>query len=143
MQPIVSVNLFCTELDRVFSFYQKLFKLEEAVEHRSPIYRALRLGNSDLGFHAPDAADLLNAGALRSGKPAVAHYPTFHVDSHDQVDALSVQAQVLGGSVLKQPYKTYYNAHQVVLQDPEGNMFRINYYLQPTADHEHRGSKTA
>ena len=140
MQPIVSINLFCNDLDCVFAFYRDLFSLEEAVEHHSPIYRALRLGNSDLGFHAPDAVDLLNAGALRSSVPSVAHYPTFHVDSREQLNSMTAQAQILGGAIRKAPYLTYYKAWQVVLQDPEGNMFRINHYLPPTDIASHQGS---
>lgn len=138
MQPSVSINLFCHELDHVFMFYRDLLGLEEAVEHRSPIYRALRIGDSDLGFHAPEAVALLNATELRRAVPAVAHYPTFHVDSREQVDALAKRTLQFGGSILKAPYLTYYNAWQVVLQDPEGNMFRINHYLSaPVETLEH------
>ncbi|SEQ73778.1 hypothetical protein SAMN04488038_11030 [Solimonas aquatica] len=129
MSPGLSVNLFCQDLDRVFDFYRQLFELEEAVEHRSPIYRALRIAGSDIGFHAPAAVALLNAGALRAQRPSVAHYPTFHVDRQTEVDALCARALQLGASLLKAPYLTYYRAWQAVLQDPEGNFFRINHYL--------------
>ena len=128
-EPIVSVNVFCNDLDRVFDFYRLLLGLEEAVEQRSPIYRALRIGHSDLGFHAPAAVELLHAGGLRVDTPCVAHYPTFHVDSSERVDALVELALDLGGAVLKAPYLTYYNAWQAVLQDPERNFFRVNHYF--------------
>ena len=44
-------------------------------------------------------------------------------------DALVARAVELGGSVVKAPYTTYYNAHQVVLADPECNVFRINHRM--------------
>ena len=59
----------------------------------------------------------------------MAHYPTFHVDAAELFDALATRAVALGGQILKAPYRTYYDAWQVVLQDPEGNFFRINHYL--------------
>lgn len=43
---VASVNLLCHQLDRFFEFYRQLFALDEIEEHRSPIYRALRFGDS-------------------------------------------------------------------------------------------------
>jgi hypothetical protein len=34
-----------------------------------------------------------------------------------------------GATLVKPPYKTYYNWYQAVLLDPEGNVFRINHML--------------
>jgi hypothetical protein len=34
-----------------------------------------------------------------------------------------------GAIIRKAPYLTYYKAYQVVLLDPEGNLFRLNHYL--------------
>jgi len=35
----------------------------------------------------------------------------------------------LGGAVVKPVYTTYYNAQQVVLTDPEQNVFRVNHRM--------------
>jgi catechol 2,3-dioxygenase-like lactoylglutathione lyase family enzyme len=135
----VAVSVFCTDLDAVFTFYRDLLALDEVAAVRSPIYRALAVpGGEDLGFHAPPAVEVLEVGHLRPGVPAVSHHPTFHVGSNGRVDALSALAISLGGTLVKGPYLTYYDAWQSVVQDPEGNMFRLNHYGEsygrPAAD---------
>jgi tRNA(Arg) A34 adenosine deaminase TadA/predicted enzyme related to lactoylglutathione lyase len=130
---VVSVNLFCRDLDRVFEFYRALLQLDEIASKRSPIYRALAASNTAIGFHAPEAVALLQAERWRGTASGAAHYPTFHVAARDAVDAVTLQAATLGGSIHKPPYVTYYDTYQAVLLDPEHNFFRIDFDLHASA----------
>jgi catechol 2,3-dioxygenase-like lactoylglutathione lyase family enzyme len=125
----LAVNLFCHDHERVFGFYRDLLEAPEMSEHASPIYRGLKLPGVSLGFHAQEAYTLLDLVDYSTGQPSTGHYPTFNVDSVETVDALTRRAIELGATVRKGPYTTYYNAYQVVLLDPEGNVFRLNHYL--------------
>ena len=124
----IAVNLFCKDHNKQFEFYQQLCGAPEMLEHASPIYRGLQLSGITLGFHAQDAYALLGAEALRFESPSAGHYPTFNLASNVDLDAWLARALNLGALVLKPPYMTYYNAYQVVLTDPEGNLFRLNCY---------------
>lgn len=125
------VNLFARDIERLSLFYIALFGFEEIVGHRSPIYRCVDAGGIELGFNAGKAYDLLELGARRPRDDAapVTAYFTFEAGSVAEVDALVPRVVELGGSVVKPPYTTYYNAHQAVLADPEGNVFRINHRM--------------
>lgn len=123
------VNLFCRDPEALMRFYRDLLGLPERVEARSPIYRALRLGEAELGFNATDAYALLN---LADREPAavergVRAYATFAVAEESAVDALAARVPDLGGRVVKAPCRTYYGAWQSVLADPEDNVFRLNH----------------
>jgi predicted enzyme related to lactoylglutathione lyase len=125
------VNLFARDIEALSGFYIGLFGFSEIIGHRSPIYRCIDAGGIELGFNAGKAYELLE---LTRRKPAttpapVTAYFTFEADSVEAVDMLAARAVVLGGSIIKPVYNTYYNAHQVVLADPEGNVFRINHRM--------------
>ena len=45
------------------------------------------------------------------------------------MDAAASKAAGLGGRIVKEPYLTYYNAWQAVLEDVEQNVFRANHKL--------------
>ncbi len=125
----LDVNLFCRDPEALMGFYQALLGLPEQVAARSPIYRALRLGEAELGFNRTDAYALLNLAdrAPRDGEAPVRAYATFVVESEAAVDGLAARIPALGGVVLKPPYRTYYGAWQVVATDPEGHAFRLNH----------------
>ena len=129
-------NIFARDIERLSAFYAALFGFEEIVGHRSPIYRCLDAGGVELGFNADAAYDLLNLGARRGDGAGVRVYPTFEIGSRAGLDAIVVRAPTLGASVIKPPYATYYNAWQAVLDDPEGNPFRVNHREGPRAPAE-------
>jgi predicted enzyme related to lactoylglutathione lyase len=123
----LDVNLFCEDPERLMGFYAALLGLPENVAARSPIYRALRLGEAELGFNARPAYALLGlAGRERDGA-AVGAYATFVLAAEAEVEALAGRVAELGGRVIQGPYRTYYGAWQVVAEDPEGNVFRLNH----------------
>lgn len=119
------VTLVCTDIDTVSDFYANLFGLQHVTELEGDYFRALRLGDTILGFNTPIAYELLNlpASDLASSAPA---FWTFEVESEAAVDDLAAAAVAGGATYLKEPFRTYYNAWQTVLLDPEANVFRIN-----------------
>lgn len=123
------VNLFARDIERLSGFYLTLFGFSEIVGHRSPIYRCVDAGGIELGFNASKAYELLELSRRQPEAPVspVTAYFTFEVASVELVDQLAARAVELGGAIVKPPYSTYYNAHQVVLTDPEQNVFRINH----------------
>lgn len=125
----VAINVFCRDHLRIFEFYRVLLDAPEMTEHASPIYRGLQLPGVSLGFHDEKAYELLEVNDLQPSKPSAGHYPTFNLDSTLAVDQKMNLAISLGAVVRKKPYLTYYNAYQVVLLDPEGNLLRLNHYL--------------
>lgn len=126
----VFFNLFCKDIDSQMTFYKELLNLPELEQKRSPIYRALDAGSSELGFNAQDAYALLGLTDRQPSSatlsPPLVGYATFMLESAQDVDMATQKAVTLMGSVLKAPYKTYYNEWQAVLCDPEENVFRIS-----------------
>lgn len=127
MLRCLDVNLFCADPEALMGFYRQLLDLPENTAARSPIYRALRLGEAELGFNRTDAYALLELADRVPGDRGIRAYPTFVVTEEPQVEALAARIAELGGRVVKGPYRTYYGAWQVVAEDPEGNVFRLNH----------------
>jgi predicted enzyme related to lactoylglutathione lyase len=123
----IDVNLFCRDPVALMGFYQALLGLPENEAARSPIYRALRLGEAELGFNRTDAYELLGLADRVPGDRGVTAYATFVMAEEAEVAALADRVVALGGRVIKPPYRTYYGAWQVVAEDPEGNVFRLNH----------------
>jgi predicted enzyme related to lactoylglutathione lyase len=123
----VDVNLFCADPVALSGFYQALLGLPENAAARSPIYRALRLGSAELGFNKTDAYALLGLADRVPGDAGIRAYATFVVAEEAEIDALAARVTALGGRIIKAPYRTYYQAWQVVAEDPEGNVFRLNH----------------
>lgn len=123
----LDVNLFCADPEALMGFYQQLLDLPENTAARSPIYRALRLGEAELGFNRTDAYALLELADRVPGDRGIRAYPTFVVTAEARVETLAARIAELGGRVVKGPYRTYYGAWQVVAEDPEGNVFRLNH----------------
>jgi len=128
LTALACVNVFVRDLDGIVSFYADLFGLEERTEQRSPIYRALEAGGTDIGFNATEAYGLLN---LDSSQPTGTGFMlTFDVGARAEIARVVARAEERGAALIKPPYDTSYGARQAVLRDPEGNIFRINA-LQP------------
>ena len=121
------VSLFAADPVRLAAFYSELFGFPEIESDRSPLYRSLDAETVRLGFHADAAYDLLNLGARRPKDAGLTCYFTIEVGDDAKVESLTERARVLGATVLKEPYDTYYGARQSVLADIENNVFRINH----------------
>jgi len=121
------INLFCRDPERLMGFYAALLGLPENAAARSPIYRALRFGAVELGFNKTDAYALLGIADREPASPATTAYATFVVGTEAEVERLAARVAELGGRVIKPPYRTYYGAWQVVAEDPEGHVFRLNH----------------
>jgi catechol 2,3-dioxygenase-like lactoylglutathione lyase family enzyme len=126
------VNILARDTEALARFYADTFGFAEIEGHRSPIYRCLDAGGVELGFNAPEAYDLLNLASRKpDGRAHIATYITFECDSATELDGLCARAAANGARVLKAPYDTYYNARQCVIEDPEGNVFRVNHRMGP------------
>jgi len=128
----LEVSYFGSDIDALAAFYTTLFDLQITAAVTSPIYRAVDFHGTRLGIHDFKAYELLEIGGRRmKGAPPkpVGTYITCNVDSREELDARLARALELGARVLKAPYVSYYNAYQVVLADPEDNMFRINFQM--------------
>ena len=126
-------NIFAEDIDALSQFYAELLGFPRMEERSSPIYRCLDCGGGlELGFNAPLAYELLGvAGRKPAHDRKVSVYLTFEAGSADDVDGIADKAVALGGVIVKKPYDTYYNARQTVLEDPEGNVFRVNHRKGP------------
>jgi len=105
-----------------------VFGFPEIEAIRSPIFRGLDTGKSSLGFNALDAYELLQLAEF-SDTRGVKFLLNIDVDSQDEVDRMVPVALEAGATLVKAPYRTYYDWYQSVLLDPEGNVFRINFML--------------
>jgi predicted enzyme related to lactoylglutathione lyase len=124
------VNVFARDIEALSTFYGALFGFREIEAHRSPIYRCLDANGIELGFNASKAFELLalEERRPREGEPApTSVYFTIEIGSRDALENTVNRAALLGAKVVKPTYETYYNAVQAVLEDPEGNVFRVNH----------------
>ncbi|WP_255025042.1 VOC family protein [Rhodococcus sp. GA1] len=119
------VTQVCKDMERLSTFYANLFGLEHITELEGEYFRALRLGDTILGFNTTVAYDLLNLPSSDlDASPAT--FWTFETETEEEVDQLAAEAVDAGATYLKEPFRTYYGAWQAVLLDPEANVFRIN-----------------
>jgi uncharacterized glyoxalase superfamily protein PhnB len=128
MATLSYVNVFARDIVALSLFYQDVFGFTEIEAIRSPIFRGLDTGKSSLGFNAHDAYALLKL-ADQADTSGVKFLLNIDVDSVADVDRMVPLAVAKGATLVKPPYKTYYNWYQAVLLDPEGNVFRINHML--------------
>jgi predicted lactoylglutathione lyase len=128
MAELSYVNIFARDIEALSRFYIDLFGFAEIPEIRSPIFRGVSTGKSCIGFNALDAYSLLKLDAYSETK-GVKFLLNIDVDTAEEVGRLAPIAVARGATLIKEPYKTYYNWYQSVLLDPEGNVFRINKML--------------
>jgi predicted lactoylglutathione lyase len=128
MAHLSYVNVFAKDIVALSGFYAKLFGFPEIEAIRSPIFRGLDAGKCAIGFNAHDAYDLLQLSAHADTR-GIKFLLNIDVDSQADVDRLVPLAVAAGATLVKAPYKTYYDWYQAVLLDPEQNVFRINFML--------------
>jgi predicted enzyme related to lactoylglutathione lyase len=122
------VNVFAADIVALSTFYSTVFGFAEIEAIRSPIFRGIDTGRSSIGFNAHDAYGLLGLGD-HADTHGVKFLLNFDVDSAEAVERLVPIAVSHGATLIKPPYRTYYNWFQAVLLDPERNVFRINHVL--------------
>ena len=128
MAELSYVNIFARDIEALSAFYIDLFGFSEIPEIRSPIFRGVATGKSSIGFNAQEAYGLLKLDDY-ADTAGVKFLLNIDVDQMEDVDRLVPAALAKGATLIKPPYKTYYNWYQAVLLDPEGNVFRINKML--------------
>jgi len=128
MNTLSYVNVFARDIEALSTFYIDLFGFKNIPEISSPIFRGIDTGKSCIGFNALDAYELLHL-AEYSDTQGCKFLLNIDVESQEDVDRLVPIAIEKGATLIKPPYKTYYNWYQAVLLDPEQNVFRINYMI--------------
>ncbi len=131
----LDVSYFCNDIDALSGFYAAVFNVPHMDAVKSSIYRALDIFGMRIGFHDFKAYALMELDDRKMTmlpKP-VGTYISFAVSSKEALDGHLAKALELGATIIKAPYVSYYNANQVVLSDPEGNMFRISHQMEGRA----------
>lgn len=123
--PLFYVNVFARDMVALAEYYQTLFYLDEITESRSDYFIGFESGGCCIGFSSQGAYELLSLNQPANQTDTV--LMTFAATSREDVDARCKYAAELGGTVVKNPFETYYGWYQAVLRDPEGNPFRINH----------------
>jgi len=129
MATLSYVNVFAKDVVALSSFYQRVFGFAEIEAIRSPIFRGLDTGKSNIGFNAHDAYALLQLGEGADDVRGDSFLLNIDVESQAEVDRMVPVAVASGATLIKAPYVTYYHWYQAVLRDPEGNVFRINFMM--------------
>ena len=124
---ISTASYLCDDIEALSSFYADVFGFPELTDFRSDIFVGLDVDGLMLGFSDKAAYELLQIQAWADAK-GTKQYLTFEAPTDEQVSALTAAAVEHGATIVHEPYETYYGAFQVVLSDPEGNVFRINNY---------------
>jgi predicted enzyme related to lactoylglutathione lyase len=125
-------NIFARDPSALALFYQHVFGFAEITANRSPIFVCLDAGGVELGFNAEQAYGLMG---LADRKPrsvaALRTFLTIEVSTPEAIDKAVTAALENGGNLMKAAYDTYYNARTAIVEDPEGNVFRINHRKGP------------
>lgn len=108
MATLSYVNIFTQDIEALSKFYIDVFGFSEIESIRSPIFRGLDTGKSCIGFNALDAYEMLHLGDYSDTK-GVKFLLNIDVDSVAEVDTYVTKAIERGATLLKSPYKTYYN----------------------------------
>lgn len=125
-------SVIATDMVDLAAYYSGLFGLREVETLRSQLFRGLLAGDVVLGFSHTDAAPLLELPPGKDGPGQ--QFLTFEVGSPEDVVEMTRRAVDEGGALIQAPHVTYYGAHQSVVADPEGNLFRINHLAVDEVD---------
>jgi predicted enzyme related to lactoylglutathione lyase len=124
MQLLMQVSLFSEDFVALSEFYRDLFDLPEVEDLRSDVFRGYMSGEVMVGFSAPAAYGMLGLEERRPGEGDQTAL-TFRCDSKEALDACLKTALSRGGSLVKEPFMTYYNWYMAVIRDPDGNAIRL------------------
>ena len=124
------VNIFAEDLERLAEFYREALTLSEVRAYRTEIFVMLEGGGARLGINGREAYALLGLEDLTPAS-GCRFMLNFEMSSEEAVRTAVRKAAGLGARVRKAPYLTPYDYYQAVLEDPEGNIFRLNYVCAP------------
>ena len=124
MSRMIYVGLLSHNIDGLCRFYRDVFGFDELEGERTEIFRTLDCGNIQLCFHATEAYEILGLSE-HTKRGGIVEMITFDANSQAEVGNLTKRALDRGARLVKGPFVTYYNHYQVVLFDPDGNVFRI------------------
>ena len=125
-------NIFARDPAALALFYQRVFGFAEITANRSPIFVCLDAGGVELGFNGEKAYGLMGLGARKPvSVAALRTFLTIEVSAPDAIDRAVTATLENGGRLVRAAYDTYYNARQAIMEDPEGNVFRINHRKGP------------
>jgi predicted enzyme related to lactoylglutathione lyase len=125
-------NIFARDPAALALLYQRVFGFVEITANRSPIFVCLDAGGIELGFNAEQAYGLMGLGDRKPvSVAALRTFLSIEVSAPDAIDKAVTAALENGGNLVKAAYDTYYNARTAIVEDPEGNVFRINHRKGP------------
>lgn len=117
------VSLICNDHLALAGFYADVCGYREIEAVRSHIFTALQTPTVAIGFHHRQAFELL--GIDDTSSPSGQMHLNLDVGGPDEVLLMGDAFVAHGGSLIKEPFETYYGAFQTVVADPEGNVVRI------------------
>lgn len=126
---LMQVSLFSDDFVALSKFYADLLDLPENEAMRSDIFRGRMAGDVMIGFSALSAYEMLGLEPRRSGDGDQTAF-TFGASSMADVEDIAKRCVEMGGTVVKDPFETYYGWYLAVLRDPEGNAFRVAFALE-------------
>jgi predicted enzyme related to lactoylglutathione lyase len=124
MRHLMQVSLFSEDFVSLSEFYRDLFDLPEVEDLRSEVFRGYMSGEVMVGFSAPAAYGMLGLAERGAGEGDQTAL-TFRCDSREALDACLETALARGGSLVKDPFMTYYGWYMAVIRDPDGNAIRL------------------
>jgi catechol 2,3-dioxygenase-like lactoylglutathione lyase family enzyme len=120
-------SILAADIVALSAFYRDTLGLADITDDVTDIYRGLDTGTgTTLAFSAHAVYSLLGIDDRRDAK-GTKQYITFELDSDDEVERVMQLAVDNGATLVKGPFETSYDAWQVVLADPEDNIFRLNH----------------
>lgn len=124
MQLLMQVSLFSEDFISLSEFYRDLFDLPEVEDLRSDVFRGYMSGDVMVGFSALAAYEMLGLEQRKAGENDQTAF-TFKCDSKEALDTCLEKAMSKGGSMVKEPFMTYYHWYMAVIRDPDGNAIRL------------------
>lgn len=124
MNLLMQVSLFSADFVALSGFYRDVFELPEVEHLRSDIFRGHMAGEVMIGFSALAAYEMLGLEERGPGEHDQTAL-TFSCESKAAVDACLEKALARGGTIVKEPFMTYYDWYMAVLRDPDGNAVRL------------------
>ena len=125
-------NIFARDPAALALFYQRVFGFAEITANRSPTFVCLDAGGIELGFNAEQAYGLMGLGDRKPRSVAALRtFLSIEVSAPEVIDKAVTAALENGGNRVKAASDTYYNARTAIVEDPEGNVFRINHRKGP------------
>ena len=120
-------SILAEDIVALSGFYRDTLDLPEIVDDATDIFRGLDTGTGTILAFSGHAVYGLRNIEDRRVTSGTKQYITFELDTDAEVERVMQLAVDNGATLIKSPYETIYNSYQVVLADPEDNVFRLNH----------------